>query len=167
MQNSGPSNNRGFGNRPFNSDGGNQNNFGGSFQNDRFEQANQNSNGNFQDDFDLNEFSKTIDRPGNNRLNFNARQDFGGNDNSFGNSNWKGQNQNQFNQRGGGNNSFGSTNNRFNNSGNSNRNFQSNEEISSGQHYIHMRGLPYYTDEMDVFNVSSNENKRFKCNNWN
>lgn len=154
MQNSGPSN-RGFGNRSFNSNGGNQNNFGTSFQNDRFDQSNQNSNGNFYDDFDLNEFSKNInnfDRPGNNRSNFNARQDFGGNDNNFGTLNWKG--SGQFNQRGG-NNSFGSTNNRFN-SGNNNRSFQNNEDTGSGQHCIHMRGLPYYTDEMDVFNVSLN-----------
>lgn len=156
MQNSGPSNNRAFGNRSFNSNGGNQNNIGNPFQNDGFDQNNQNSDGNFYDDFDLNAFSKNInqfDRSGNNRLNFNAIQDFDGNDNNFANSNWKG--HNQFNQRGG-NNSFGSTNDHFN-SGNNNRNFQNNEDTRSGQHCIHMRGLPYYTDEMDVFNVSLNE----------
>lgn len=28
------------------------------------------------------------------------------------------------------------------------------DDNRTGQHCIHMRGLPYYTDEMDVFNVS-------------
>lgn len=159
MQNAAPpNNNRNFGNRAFNSNGSNQNTFGNSFS-DRFDQSNQN----FYDDFDLNEFAKNInnfDRPGNNRPgNFGGRQDFGGGSSgsgsdNFGNSNWK-----TFNPRSG-NTSFG-TNNRFNNgnNGNNSQNFQNNEDTRSGHHCIHMRGLPYYTDEMDVFNVSRTELK--------
>lgn len=160
-QNLGQSNNQNFGNRSYNSNDGNQNSFSNLFGNDRFEQNNQNTNGNFYDDFDLNEFSKSIsnnfDRQANNR-NFNTRQEFGGNsnnDNNFGDSNWKSQ-QNQFNSRGG-NNSSGNTNDRFNN----NRNFQNNQDTRSGQHCIHMRGLPYYTEEMDVFNVGFTESNVF------
>lgn len=157
--NSGP-NNRNFGNRSFNSNNGGGGRNGNSFQNDRFEQNNQNSNGNFYEDFDLNEFAKNLigferalndnrqDFGGNRNFN-NRQQDSGNNDNNFfGNSgNWNSSNggpNNQFNPRGG-------TNNRFNNNRN---NFSSNDDTPSGQHCIHMRGLPYYSDEMDVFNVS-------------
>ncbi|XP_055300954.1 heterogeneous nuclear ribonucleoprotein F-like [Sitodiplosis mosellana] len=173
MQNSGQPNNRNFGNRSFNSNngGGNGGNGGNSFSNDRdrFDQNNQNANGNFYEDFDLNEFAKNLIGFGNDsrqdfggNRNFNNRQqDSGGNNDFFGNSNWKGSN-NQFNSRGGdggggsgGGSSVGGggggTNNRFNN----NRNFVSNDDTLSGQHCIHMRGLPYYTDEMDVFTFFS------------
>lgn len=155
-QNSASLNNRSFGNRPFNN--GNQTNFG-------------NSN-NFYDDFDLNELAKSVnnfDRPGSNNRNMNTRSDFPNNSNTGNNfaANWnmnrndfKNQNSqnnqnnqnNQFGQRSGNFNNFG-TNNRFKND-NSNRNFMSQDDDRSGQHCIHMRGLPYYTDEMDVFNVS-------------
>lgn len=162
--NSGP-NNRNFGNRPFNLNNGGGGGGGGrdgnSFPNDRFEQNNQNSNGSFYEDFDLNEFARNLigfERAlnenrqdiGGNR-NFNNRQQDSGNNgtNFFGNSsNWNFSNggpNNQINSRGG-------ANNRPNNNRN---NFSSNDDTLSGQHCIHMRGLPYYSDEMDVFNVSS------------
>lgn len=157
MPNTGPPNNRNFGNR-------NGNNFGNSFSNDRFDQMNQGTNSNFYDDFDFNELSRDVgnlDRQGgNNRNPFNARKNFQGNfndDNNFGNSNMNFNNQNkQFNPRGGNMNQFsGNSNERFNNDNNS-RNFMTQDDPpTSGQHCIHMRGLPYYTDEMDVFNVST------------
>lgn len=152
MQNAGPPNNRNFGNRLFNSNNGGGGG-GNAFQNDRFEPNNQNINGNFYDDFDLNEFAKNLigfDRANNGRQdfggnrNFNNRQDSGNNDSFFGSSNWNSSSSNNLlNSRGG-------TNNRFSNN---NRNFANNDDSPSGQHCIHMRGLPYYTDEMDVFNV--------------
>lgn len=157
MQNAGQPNNRNFGNRPFNQmDGGGG---GGA--------SNANTNSNFYDDFDLNEFAKninTLDRLVNINRNTNNRPNFAGNsgnDNNFGNSNWM---RNQgggggggggsggggaaFNPRGGNINSFGGSNRGFNNDG------SDQDDNRSGQHCIHMRGLPYYTDEMDVFNVS-------------
>lgn len=151
MQNAGPLNNRNFGNRSFNAmdncDGG-----GGG--------GNGNANSNFYDDFDLNEFAKninTLDRLVNMNRNTNNRQNFNpgnmGNDNNFGNPNWmRNQGPPAFNQRGGNMNmnSFGGTSRGFNNDCS---NDQDNDS-RSGQHCIHMRGLPYYTDEMDVFNVS-------------
>lgn len=160
MQNSGPPNNRNFGDRSFNAKDG--------FSNDRFDQNNQTSN--FYDDFDLNEFAKninTLDRLVNTSRNFNSRQNFpgnsgnsgnssnsghSGNDNNFGSPNWM-RNQNNFNNSRGGNmNSFGGgSNNRFNHD---DRNVSNQDDGRSGQHCIHMRGLPFYTDEMDVFNVS-------------
>lgn len=159
MQNS--SNNRNFNRMPNSRNGAN--NFPNVFfNNDRFNQNNQNSNDNFFEDFDLNELSRNLnnfDRPG------SSQQNMGGNRKllDFGNANsdFIG-NLLQFNSRGNGgdpgNNSFGGynggggANNRFNNNTN-NRNFSGNNETRSGQHCIHMRGLPYYTDEMDVFNV--------------
>lgn len=160
--------NRNFGNR-----NGNQNNFGNAFSNDRFEQLNQSTNSNFYDDFDFNELTRDIgnlDRPGN--RNFNTRKNFQCNDDNFGNPNMNFNNQKQFNPRGGNMNLFGgngnggggsgsgggNSNNRFND----NRNFQNQDDQGSGQHCIHMRGLPYYTDEMDVFNVSFSLNFNLK-----
>lgn len=151
MQNSTPLNNRNFGNRSYNSNDSTPN-FG-----NLLPEINQLTNSNFYDDFDLNEFSKNVnnfDRPGNNR-NFSNRQNFSGNDDrNLGNSNWRNQ-SNQFNNSRGTNlNTFGGANNdRFNNDHND-RNFSNQDNGRSGQHCIHMRGLPYYTDEMDVFNVS-------------
>lgn len=140
MQNAGQSNNRNFGN-----------NFGGGGGG-----GNGNTNSNFYDDFDLNEFAKninTLDRLVNMNRNTNNRQNFGGNpgnDNNFGNSNWmRNQGPPAFNSRGGNMNSFGGSSRGFNNDCSNDQ-----DDNRSGQHCIHMRGLPYYTDEMDVFNVS-------------
>lgn len=156
MQNAGQANNRNFGNRSFNAiDGG----AGGG--------GNGNANSNFYDDFDLNEFAKninTLDRLVNLNRNTNNRQNFNpgnsGNDNNFGgggggNSNWmRNQGAPTFNSRGGGGggnmNSFGGSSRGFNNDCSNDQ----DQDNRSGQHCIHMRGLPYYTDEMDVFNVS-------------
>lgn len=147
MQKTGPQNNRNFGNRSFNDGFSNQNN----------------QSGNFYDDFDLNEFTKnitTLERlVNNNRGNFNSRQNFPTNsssDNNFGSPNWMRNQDSGFSPRGGNMNTFGAgrTNTRFNTT--EDRNFSNQEDGRSGQHCIHMRGLPYYTDEMDVFNVSFN-----------
>lgn len=167
MPNSGPSNNRNFGNR-----NDNQNTFGNPFTSDRF-QMNQVTNSNFYDDFDFNEMSRDIsnlDRHGGNsgnggnggnggnNRNFNPRKNFQNNfnDDSFGNSSMNFNNQNA---RGGNNNMnafSGNSNDRFNNgnNGNNGRNMNNDDDQQGGQHCIHMRGLPYYSDEMDVFNVS-------------
>lgn len=143
MQNAGQPNNRNFGNRSFNPVDGN----GG---------GNSNTNSNFYDDFDLNEFAKninTLDRLVNLNRNPNNRQNFAGNsgnDNNFGNSgNWmRNQGGPAFNSpRGGNMSSFGGSSRGFNNDG------SDQDDNRTGQHCIHMRGLPYYTDEMDVFNV--------------
>lgn len=95
--------------------------------------------------------------------NFNSGQKFpddSSNDNNFGNANWMRNQNNSFNSRGGG--SVGSGDgggnmNLFGNNGPndhfSNDNFPNDDDARTGQHCIHMRGLPYYTDEMDVFNV--------------
>lgn len=153
MQNAGQSNNRNFGNRSFNAmdgcgSGGGAGVGGG----------NGNANSNFYDDFDLNEFAKninTLDRLVNLNRNTNNRQNFNpgssGNDNNFsGNANWmRNQGPPAFNSRGGNVNSFGGTSQGFNNDCSNDQ-----DDNRSGQHCIHMRGLPYYTDEMDVFNVS-------------
>lgn len=151
MQNAGQLNNRNFGNNFGGGNGGGGNGAGGG--------GNGNSNSNFYDDFDLNEFAKninTLDRLVNLNRNPNNRQNFPGNSsndsNNFGNSNWM---RNQggppaFNSRGGNMNSFGgSSRGGFNNDCSNDQ-----DDNRSGQHCIHMRGLPYYTDEMDVFNVS-------------
>lgn len=146
MQNAGQSNNRNFGNRSFNAMDGGGGGGGG---------TNANTNSNFYDDFDLNEFAKninTLDRLVNlNRNNTNNRQNFpgnSGNDNNFGNSNWMRNQGPAFNSRGGNMNSFGGSSRGFNND------CSDQDDNRTGQHCIHMRGLPYYTDEMDVFNVS-------------
>lgn len=162
VPNVGPPNSQNFGNR-----NGNQNNFGNPFSNDRFDQNNQGTNSNFYDDFDFNELSRDVnnlDRQANNNRNFNPRKNFQANfnnDNPFANSNMSFNNQNkQFDARGGNMNSFGGNadGDRFNND-NISRNFNSNqdEQLGGQHHVIHMRGLPYYTDEMDVFNVSSSD----------
>lgn len=126
--NSGPSNNRNFGN------------------------TNQKPNTkNFYDDFDLNEFAKninTLDRLVNINRNMNTRHNFTGNSGNSSNDNSWSRNQDMgFNARVSNTNSFGGSNQRFNNDGDQ-------DDNRSGQHCIHMRGLPYYSDEMDVFNVS-------------
>lgn len=149
----------------------NRNNFGNNRSFNPMDGAgNSNSNSNFYDDFDLNEFAKNInqlDRLVNMNRNTNNRQNFGGNDNNFGNPNWtRNQGAPQFNSRGGGNNmnSFGGPNQRgggggggggsSGGSGFCNDFSDQDNDNRSGQHCIHMRGLPYYTDEMDVFSVS-------------
>lgn len=148
MQKSGSLPNRNFGgNRSFGS-------------NDGFSNQN-NQSGNFYEDFDLNEFAKninTLDRLVNSsRGNFNSMQNFGTNpaNDNFGNSNRMRNPNNSFNSRGGNTNmnSFGGGSNNRNT--NNERNFSNQDDGRSGQHCIHMRGLPYYSDEMDVFNVSS------------
>lgn len=158
-----------------------RNNFGGNSFNDnsqlgsRFQQRNQNSfdddnsrfinnfgNGSMQfmgnDNFNANRsFNDLIDFTSD-----NIERDFRNDGRNFGNGGSlfnRNNDTNRFNDNRFGNNSGqGNDFNRFGGSGDnsSNNSFRNgNDSTIDEMHCIQMRGLPYYSDEMDIFNVSA------------